>query len=209
MAVQSAIKKPLEFTSEIAGEMSSLPRDIGKTFLREVGLGGLVGSEATPKKEGLKGEISLAKGINQSGEKIAQKEQSMEKKMQQLQHVQRMEREQLARNKGELQSQIQSILAEIKAEVARIQMQTAELTGEVRAITVDQVPKNAGKYHINFFEYVIQTLRDIRTRVNESRMWLNLWSRKKHQNSYWGRFKAKGGMEWAMNEERALATSNG
>ncbi len=210
MANIQKIKRPIEdFTSEIAGELASVPKDIGKSILQEIGLGGLVGSSEKKVDGKLEGSIDLRKKIDSTEKKLASTEVSMEAKMRQMRFVNESESKELARTKQTMQQQVEALLRELRAEAAKIQAQTADLTGEARNLSVSSTPNNLGQYHVNFFEYVISSLKDIRRKVNESRMWLNLWTRKKQQRGYWQQFKKKGGMEWAMNEERALATSNG
>lgn len=66
-----------------------------------------------------------------------------------------------------------------------------------------------GDYHLNMVERLIKIVMLLRRSVGESASWLDMFNgRKAQQNSYWGQFHSKG-MQWAMSQERALATSVG
>ena len=122
--------------------------------------------------------------------------------------LQAQEKEVYSSKQKALEGQIGKIMQELKVEVTKLQQQTSELTGEIKAITVDTIPVKPGAYHLNYFEWVISMLRDLRKRVNESRMWLQVWAKKKQQKGYWAMFK-KHGTSFAMSDERAIASANG
>ena len=65
-----------------------------------------------------------------------------------------------------------------------------------------------GIYHLNFFDQVLAMLKEIRKSVAHSREWLKISSKKKQQKGYWAMFK-KHGTNFAMSDERAVASSNG
>lgn len=166
-----------------------------------------------PQRKPMSGEFNLAAGthkVNEQAAKVDQKDATIEAKMRQLQYVQRNEKEVFNSKQKALEGQIGQLMQELQKEVAKLQMQTAELTNDVRKVTVETRP-NAGKmgiYHLNFFDQVMLMLRDLRKSVSESRQWLHAWSQKKKQKGYWAMFK-KHGNNFAMSDERGIATSNG
>lgn len=144
------------------------------------------------QKQPLSGEIDL----------------SIDAKIRQLQSVHSQEKQVYNLQERTTKDQIQKLMQELAVEVAKLQQQTSELTNEVKSVTVATVPIKPGAYHLNYFEWIIGTLRDLRKRVNESRLWLKVWSQKKQQKGYWAMFK-KHGTSFAMSEERAIASANG
>lgn len=184
----------------VVSELSEIPKGILDTALEQFGL--------KPQKQPLSGEINLATGIHKTTEKIDQQGASIDAKLRQLRAVQTQEKEIFSSKQKALEQQIGKVMQELQQEVVKLQKQTSELTGEVRAITVETIPVKPGAYHLNYFEFVISMLRDLRKRVSESRIWLQMWSKKKQQKGYWSMFK-KHGTSFAMSEERAIASANG
>lgn len=156
----------------------------------------------------LAGEINIATGVHQVSQERAPVESLEGRKLQQLRYVQQQEREVFNLEKKNTQAQIQRVMRELSAEIQRLQAQAAELTQEVKTITVESAPARPGAYYIHFFDWVLATLRDMRKKVHESRQWLALWSTKKKQKGYWAMFK-KHGTTFAMSEERAIASAAG
>ncbi len=107
-----------------------------------------------------------------------------------------------------IEAQVARLMQELQVEVVKLQRQTAELTGDVKKITVESKPAKSGIYHLNFFDMMITMLKELRQKVGESRMWLNKSQQKKKQKGYWAMFK-KHGMNFAASDERAVASSNG
>jgi hypothetical protein len=73
---------------------------------------------------------------------------------------------------------------------------------------VETVPARPGTYHLNFLDWVINSLRDLRKRVNHSRLWLESWTTKKKAKGYWAMFQ-KHGLNFAASGERAIAQAGG
>lgn len=150
------------------------------------------------RKTPLTGEIDLMGLANRQ-----------EKKLQKIGNLLQQKEQEIYNSKEKLvQSQVANLMKELAVEVTRLQQQTAELTAEVHAATVETLPAKPGVYHLNFFDWVIGTLRDLRKRVNESRLWLNMWTQKKRQKGYWQQF-SKHGLKFAMSDERSVATAAG
>ena len=154
------------------------------------------------------GEISVSSGIHKTNSEIAGKDAGIDAKMRQLQYVQKQEHEIFNSKQKAIQEQVGKLMQELHMEVVKLQQQTAELTSATRASTVEVVPPQAGIYHLNFIDWVMSTLRDLRKTVNESRMWLNMWSQKKKQKGYWNMTK-KHGQKFQFSDERSVATAAG
>ncbi len=185
-------ENPIETLKDVGATVAQPAKDIFNNALEQIGL--------KPQRKPLSGEINLTKE--------AQKEVPMDRKVAQLHSVHQHEKEVFSVENRATQQQIQKLLQELQGEIKRLQAQTAEITHEVKNITVESLPSGTGLYHVNFFEWVIRTLKDLRQRVNESRQWLAASSNKKQQKGYWAMFK-KHGTSFAMSEERAIASANG
>ncbi len=210
MAIDQKKKKqyiPVEETAEVlkdtavgaVQEIAKVPAGILDTALEQIGL--------KPQKQPLSGEIQLA-GAHKTSEVINQKDVAIEAKLHQLQSIQKTEKEVFNAKNKVVQEQISKLMAELSMEVKKLELQTAEITTDIKKVTVETRPAQGGLYHLNFFDQVIAMLSDLRKRVGESRMWLAAWTKKKQQKGYWAMFK-KHGTSFAMSEERAIASANG
>ncbi len=195
-----AANNPAEILKDTAQEIVSVPKAILDEALGQIGL--------KPQKKPLMGEISVSSGIHKTNSEIAGKDAGIDAKMRQLQYVQKQEHEIFNSKQKAIQEQVGKLMQELHMEVVKLQQQTAELTSATRASTVEVVPPQAGIYHLNFIDWVMSTLRDLRKTVNESRMWLNMWSQKKKQKGYWNMTK-KHGQKFQFSDERSVATAAG
>lgn len=203
------IKNPLEQSGE-ADPLSKVAVNEVKNFATGF-VDSAMESIGLKRREPMRGEIELASGIHKTNQAVEAKGASLEKKVQFLQRVN--QEQAVVHNKEKAQSQkaIEALLNELRVEVKKLEAQTSELTGAVKNVTVETSVK-ASLYHTNFFEWVLSSLRDLRKKVGESRMWLATWQSKKKKKGYWGNAKKKGGqlnLEYMMNEERSIATANG
>lgn len=204
-SVSADSKKKKQFVP--ADNPVEIMKDFGAGVVREafeqIGL--------KPQKQPLSGEIELASGyhkVNEQIGKIEQKDSNIDAKMRQLQYVQRNEKEVFSLKQRALQEQIGKLVQDLQVEVVKLQKQTSELSGDVKKITVETKPAKMGIYHLNFFDQVLAMLKEIRKSVAHSREWLKISSKKKQQKGYWAMFK-KHGTNFAMSDERAVASSNG
>lgn len=192
---------PVEQMRDAAADViREVPKAIVDEALEQIGL--------KPRKKPLVGEISLLSGIHKTNQQIETKGTSIDARIRQLQAVQQKEREVYSVKQKAVEAQVAKLMQELALEVRKLEQQTAELTSEIRQATVEVAPVKPGIYHLNFFDWVIGTLRDLRKKVNESRLWLNVWTQKKRQKSYWAMYK-KHGMKFAASDERGIATAGG
>lgn len=191
-----AADNPIEIVKDVGRTVGEVPKQILDTAMEQIGL--------KPQRKPMMGEISLLNNIHKTNQAIEQKGASVDSKMRQLQYVQQKEREIYSAKQKAIETQVAKLMQELSAEVIKLEKQTAELTNEVRAVTVDVAPIKPGIYHLNFFEWVIGQIKDLRKKVNQSRLWLNVWSAKKQQKGYWAMYK-KHGKKFAESDERAVA----
>lgn len=104
----------------------------------------------------------------------------------------------------ELEAKVQEIIIELK----KLTNSSKELEVTFRDITVEQMPVKAGKYHLNFFEWMLTTIRSTRQRIEDSSNWASLFASKKTKREYWSLFK-KHGTSFGLSGERIVATQTG
>lgn len=107
-------------------------------------------------------------------------------------------------NESALAQQIQRIQFELK----QLASSSKELETSFAQVTVASAPVNPGKYHLNFFEWVLSVIQSARLRVEESQTWLSLFASKRAKKQYWSMFK-KHGTSFGLSNERVVATQTG
>ncbi len=104
----------------------------------------------------------------------------------------------------ELDTKIQEIMVEIK----KLAKSSKELEVTFREISVEDRPVNPGKYHLNFFEWMLSTIRTARMKIEDSANWSSMFASKKNKREYWSLFK-KHGTSFGLSGERVVATQTG
>lgn len=108
------------------------------------------------------------------------------------------------RESYEQEKQVEEILVEIQ----RLVSSSKIVETKFASLAVEQKPKEVGKYHTHFFEWVLITIRTARIKVEDSGAWLATMSGKKGKKDYWGMFK-KHGTSFGMSNERSVSTQTG
>jgi len=108
------------------------------------------------------------------------------------------------KQQSEVKVQIQELLVELK----KITKTSKELEVEFKDIAVEVMPVNPGKFHLNFFEWVLAQVRRARMRIEDSAHWVKTIRSKKSQRQYWSLFK-KHGTSFGLSGERIVATQTG
>ncbi len=106
----------------------------------------------------------------------------------------------------ELNQRLQDIMAELQRLVSSSKVLQMEFAG----VSVDQAPQDAGEYHLNFFDWLLLTIRTAREKVEDSGAWLATSKKKngKKGSGYWDMFK-KHGTTFGLSNERNVATQTG
>lgn len=106
--------------------------------------------------------------------------------------------------------EIHQRLQEIMAELQKLVNSSKVLQMEFAGVTVDQAPEQAGEYHLNFFDWLLLTIRQAREKVENSGAWLATGKKKngKKGGGYWDMFK-KHGTTFGLSNERNVATQTG
>ena len=103
-----------------------------------------------------------------------------------------------------VEQQIQVIIYELQ----KLIKSSKVLEVEFKEVAVTEMPENAGKYHVNFFEWMITVVRAARMKVEDSQAWLQTVRGKGAKKDYWGLFK-KHGTSFGLSGERTAATQTG
>ena len=114
------------------------------------------------------------------------------------------------KNRTEHQQAIQKI-QEALAEIQQLIKSSKTLEVEFADFAVMSAPTEVGEYDINFFEWLILTIKQAREKVEDSGAWLSAVkgkNGKKGNQDYWSMFK-KHGTSFGMSNERSAATSVG
>lgn len=104
-------------------------------------------------------------------------------------------------------AEIKSNIEEIKVELKQL-INTIELQVEYGKIVVEQTTEKPGKYHENFFVWLLSFIKATRLKVQDSASWLAMFQSKKKQKGYWQMFK-KHGTTFGLSNERVVATQTG
>lgn len=114
----------------------------------------------------------------------------------------------LKETKKEIEKRIADLITAIQKEAWAFREAASALSADSAKIIVEQKPAKPGRYHANFFEWILKLLQELRVEINKSRTWLDLFTQKKKARGYWQMFK-KHGTTFAMSGERGIATSAG
>ncbi len=99
-------------------------------------------------------------------------------------------------------------IKEIQAELRKLLTTSKVVQMEFAQVAVEQTPTTVGKYHVNFFEWMLIVIRQARQKVEDSGAWLNTVKGKGAKKGYWGMAK-KHGTTFSMSNERQVATQVG
>ena len=99
-------------------------------------------------------------------------------------------------------------IEEIMIELRKVVESSKELKMEFEQVSVEQISAKPGKYHLNFVEWMLENVREIRMRIEDSGAWLAATHSKKDKKQYWSMFK-KHGTSFGLSNERSVATQVG
>ena len=108
------------------------------------------------------------------------------------------------KDESHLEAKIQEIVIELK----KLSESSKELQLEFKDITVARLPVKPGKYHLNFFEWMLVTIQNARMRIEDSAAWIGVIAGKKGKKDYWTLVKSQG-TNFMLSGERVAATQTG
>lgn len=187
--------------------LKDLPLEVKNSLVEEMGKGlitdlwtQMLGTEDSHKKSAQSGELKPGEELNLKKE-VSHKVEPAINYSRELLHGEKFI---AAKDNHETKVRVQEILIELK----KITKTSKELEVEFRDVAIESMPVNPGKFHLNFFEWVLSQLRRARMRIEDSAHWTNLMKSKKSQKKYWSLFK-KHGTSFGLSSERVVATQTG
>ncbi|MDP2637615.1 MAG: DUF5660 domain-containing protein [Candidatus Levybacteria bacterium] len=108
------------------------------------------------------------------------------------------------RENREIEGQLKEIMSEIK----KLADSSKELQTQFKEVAVEQHVEKPGKYHKNFFEWLLSVVRIARMKVENSGAWLAAMQSKKKSRQY-GEMSKKHGTTFTLSHERTAATQTG
>jgi hypothetical protein len=209
MKIPQLRKQLGSFSDDSAIEaIQSISSDVKNTIVKDLGKDSLdtfwaqvVGAETNKKHTS--GDLKEGQEVDL---KNAQKEvsQHIEAAYNYRSEIIHGERRIHTQDSQETQVKIQEVMIEIK----KLIDSSKELQVQFKSITVEQAPQNAGKYHLNFVEWLLQNVREIRMQIEDSGAWMAAFKSKKNKRGYWNMFK-KHGTSFGLSNERSVATQVG
>lgn len=209
---------PINNSKPLSSQKKSLPKsDSFLEQMRSISSGTMSSAKNDLFKPGVKdifdslspfGSFDNAENSQNSPDNYSKIDQYSERKFgqqkRQMEIARREERIVFTRKERENQMQVKSLQEEIK----KLAVSTGELAREVQVATM-QEEATPGTYHINFFQRLLMIVKNLRSQVQESSLWLSSWNKKsKKKNGYWNQFK-KSGSSFSLHHDRAVATQAG
>lgn len=108
------------------------------------------------------------------------------------------------RENQEIEAQLKELMAEIK----KLADSSKELQMQFKEIAVEQHVVTPGKYHKNFFSWLLSVVKATRAKVEDSGAWLQAMHSKKKSREY-GAMSKKHGTSFSLSNERNVSTQVG
>lgn len=105
-------------------------------------------------------------------------------------------------------AEIKRAIEEIKIELQRLVSSSQVLQMEFGQTSFAQTPTTPGKYHVNFFQWVLSVIKQARMKVEDAGAWKAALKGKKNKQGFWGRAK-KEGTTFLLHHDRNVATQAG
>ncbi|HVZ11633.1 MAG TPA: DUF5660 family protein, partial [Patescibacteria group bacterium] len=193
----------------VKDEMKSLWRELIKTSKTDA-LG--TGTSFTEQVFGV-GDFQLAEGeaVNLKAKKKQEEEQKKaEKKPVASEHMEYFRTVNHADRIGEssTEREVRQAVEQIRMEIQKLAKTSKLVERTVKDATADQAPVKPGRYHLNFFEFVLNIIRDANSKLQDSVSYGAVLTGKKQQSKYWNQYKTQG-TSFGLSGERSSATQTG
>lgn len=107
--------------------------------------------------------------------------------------------------------QIKELTEQIKKEIELLKKADASLLNEIRdieKISLSALPEKPGIYHVRFLEIILSILKTLRSKIGESKTWMQaLLSKKKKRGSLFMSRSKKQGTQYSLSQELSNARS--
>lgn len=147
-------------------------------------------------------EISFAKAKQEKAEKLAKIEPG-DNYHRDIIHAETMH---VRKENQEMKQQLEGI----RSELAKIVEASKELETAFKEVAKESITRTVtpGKYHVNFFEWMLMTIQNARVRIESSASWVNALSNKKSKRDFWSMAKSHG-TSYSMSTERSISQQTG
>jgi hypothetical protein len=149
----------------------------------------------------MSGDLQEGEEINfQRSEKVVQIEAAIDYK----EEILHFEKKTTQVEKGQLNQRVEQIMLELK----QLSKSVKVLETQVKDVDMGMLPQVIGKYHENFFEFVLSSLRNARIKIEDSTNWLTAVGRKASKKGYAANAK-KHGTSYTLSADRAVSQQVG
>lgn len=207
----------VERKGSVASNLSDEAKKITNETLKELWeslLGGtqdaksqVIGAESSESHKSSRREVVMTEGHAISISEITEKAKKVEAQIAHQEYFQEVTTGEKRKNNEqriEMKTQIEQILHEIKI----IASTSKEIEMVVKEADKQEVTREVGTYHLNFFSWLLDTVRMARIRMEAGNSWMQVFSSKKKGRSYSSMSK-KHGTSFSLSGERSTATQTG
>lgn len=202
-----------ESAPKVSGELSDTAKDVLSSFWKDVIFGG--GRDAEEQFGLISGEsgghrrpdhelIELMEGQEMSLKKTEEDVATTVEHMRYFREIKDADSTSEHKENAVIEQKVEEILIELK----QLAKTSKEMQVLFKQVTVEEKPVQAGKYHLNFFEWLASEIRNARVRVEEGRNWLAMFTSRKGERQYWNMYKKHGTM-FGLSGERSVSTQTG
>jgi hypothetical protein len=114
------------------------------------------------------------------------------------------EKKEMHAQQGQLNQRVEQIMIELK----QLSKSVKQLETQVKDVDMGMLPQVVGKYHENFFEFILSSLKNARIKIEDSTNWLSTVGKKASKKGYWGNAK-KHGTSYTLSGDRAVSQQVG
>lgn len=173
-----------------------------QTFMRQA-LG--TAEQASKKIKAIEGELSEGEEVSFAKEKT-EKRTEIEPGIDYKREVIHAETINVQRENMQLKGQLEQIRVELK----KIVETSKELEATFKEVAKETVQRTVtpGKYHVNFFEWMLATIQTARVRIESSASWIGAISGKKSKRDYWSLSQSQG-TSFSLSGERVVSQQTG
>ncbi len=197
---KETIKNPYESGNDVFGQLKDTARQEFQDDWR-IAIRQMLGIESGDKSREVSGELNEGQEIVFTKKEI---KINVEPGIDYVSEIIHGETRITKKQEAQLEAKIEEITIELK----KLSESSRELQVEFKDVTVTNLPVKPGKYHLNFFEWMLVTIKNARMRIEDSAAWVSVVSGKKTKKDYWNLAKSHG-TSFMLSGERVAATQTG
>ena len=155
----------------------------------------------TSQMQAMAGDLQEGEEINFSR---SERQVDIEPGINYREEVLHFEKKTMQMEQGHLSQRVEQIMIELK----QLSKSVKQLETQAKDVDMGLIPQVIGKYHENFFEFILSSLRSARIKIEDSSNWLNAVGKKASKKGYWGNAK-KHGTSYTLSADRAVSQQVG